>query len=267
MQKSSSLLQPQPRAAGPAPAHSTRSSSRSTSRQPRVAAHAAGRKEVTLLDYGAGNVRSVRNAIKKLGFAIKDVSVRRAAAAAVAVAARGRPPTARVRTRGASTACIGSCVAGMHVLAALTSAAANTQAPKPLAHARHNRSRSRPTSPPPTSWCFRAWARLGRRWTCCSSGTTSSRSWSTSRCVCGRAGVLAALVVCQRLAQRQRLLPSCGAACADQVHAVAPPPAAWHNPPCTHTHTHTCASTRRMPLPRAGGQAVFRHLPGPAAAV
>jgi hypothetical protein len=29
---------------------------------------------VTLLDYGAGNVRSVRNAIKKLGYTIKDVS-------------------------------------------------------------------------------------------------------------------------------------------------------------------------------------------------
>ncbi len=28
---------------------------------------------ITLLDYGAGNVRSVRNAIKKLGFAVKDV--------------------------------------------------------------------------------------------------------------------------------------------------------------------------------------------------
>ncbi len=30
-------------------------------------------KEVTLLDYGAGNVRSVRNAIKRLGYTIKDV--------------------------------------------------------------------------------------------------------------------------------------------------------------------------------------------------
>lgn len=30
-------------------------------------------KEVTLLDYGAGNIRSIRNAIKKLGYAIKDV--------------------------------------------------------------------------------------------------------------------------------------------------------------------------------------------------
>ena len=28
---------------------------------------------VTLLDYGAGNVRSVRNAIRYLGFDIKDV--------------------------------------------------------------------------------------------------------------------------------------------------------------------------------------------------
>ena len=29
---------------------------------------------ITLLDYGAGNVRSVRNAIRKLGFAVRDVS-------------------------------------------------------------------------------------------------------------------------------------------------------------------------------------------------
>lgn len=29
---------------------------------------------MTLLDYGAGNVRSVRNAIRHLGFGIKDVS-------------------------------------------------------------------------------------------------------------------------------------------------------------------------------------------------
>ncbi|KAF5839125.1 hypothetical protein DUNSADRAFT_1523 [Dunaliella salina] len=38
----------------------------------RAVAAAAG-KEVTLLDYGAGNVRSVRNAIMKLGYSIKDV--------------------------------------------------------------------------------------------------------------------------------------------------------------------------------------------------
>ena len=29
---------------------------------------------ITLLDYGAGNVRSVRNAIRKLGYAVTDVS-------------------------------------------------------------------------------------------------------------------------------------------------------------------------------------------------
>ena len=29
---------------------------------------------ITLLDYGAGNVRSVRNAIRKLGYSVKDVS-------------------------------------------------------------------------------------------------------------------------------------------------------------------------------------------------
>lgn len=49
------------------------------SRAASVAASAAsGKREVTLLDYGAGNVRSVRNAIKKLGYSIKDVSVTRA---------------------------------------------------------------------------------------------------------------------------------------------------------------------------------------------
>lgn len=34
---------------------------------------ASSAQEVTLLDYGAGNVRSVRNAIKRLGFSIKEV--------------------------------------------------------------------------------------------------------------------------------------------------------------------------------------------------
>ena len=33
----------------------------------------SGQKEVTLLDYGAGNVRSVRNAILKLGYTLKEV--------------------------------------------------------------------------------------------------------------------------------------------------------------------------------------------------
>ncbi|KAG2433629.1 hypothetical protein HYH02_012558 [Chlamydomonas schloesseri] len=36
-------------------------------------ASSSSSKEVTLLDYGAGNVRSVRNAIKKLGYTIRDV--------------------------------------------------------------------------------------------------------------------------------------------------------------------------------------------------
>lgn len=39
-------------------------------------------KEVTLLDYGAGNVRSVRNAIKALGYTIKEVRHAMEAAAA-----------------------------------------------------------------------------------------------------------------------------------------------------------------------------------------
>ena len=37
------------------------------------AASSSSDRVVTLLDYGAGNVRSVRNAIKKLGYTIKDV--------------------------------------------------------------------------------------------------------------------------------------------------------------------------------------------------
>lgn len=41
---------------------------------PLLAAAAPSNKEVTLLDYGAGNVRSVRNAIMKLGYTIKDVT-------------------------------------------------------------------------------------------------------------------------------------------------------------------------------------------------
>ncbi|MQL87483.1 hypothetical protein Taro_020026 [Colocasia esculenta] len=51
----------------------------STTRRPRkwnaicCRATAAGASTVTLLDYGAGNVRSVRNAIRCLGFDIKDV--------------------------------------------------------------------------------------------------------------------------------------------------------------------------------------------------
>ena len=42
---------------------------------PRVSTRVrASKGEVTLLDYGAGNVRSVRNAIIKLGFTVKDVT-------------------------------------------------------------------------------------------------------------------------------------------------------------------------------------------------
>ena len=40
-----------------------------------VAAAAASSKSVWLLDYGAGNVRSVRNAIKAWGYELKEVSV------------------------------------------------------------------------------------------------------------------------------------------------------------------------------------------------
>ncbi|KAI3433306.1 hypothetical protein D9Q98_003124 [Chlorella vulgaris] len=43
------------------------------SRRSLVCRAASGVKEVTLLDYGAGNVRSIRNAIKHCGWTIKDV--------------------------------------------------------------------------------------------------------------------------------------------------------------------------------------------------
>lgn len=62
-------------AAGCRASAASNSSSRTAARSRcSVVAGAAGTKEVTLLDYGAGNVRSVRNAIKKLGYTIKDVS-------------------------------------------------------------------------------------------------------------------------------------------------------------------------------------------------
>ena len=43
------------------------------SRSRLVCCVAARDKEVTLLDYGAGNIRSIKNAIKKLGYSIKEV--------------------------------------------------------------------------------------------------------------------------------------------------------------------------------------------------
>lgn len=58
----------------PVPSGAARSPLVSRSRRCRLQCSASASNEVTLLDYGAGNVRSVRNAIKKLGFTIKDVS-------------------------------------------------------------------------------------------------------------------------------------------------------------------------------------------------
>ena len=49
------------------------SSVRSSSRRKATRIACSGQKEVTLLDYGAGNVRSVRNAILKLGYTLKEV--------------------------------------------------------------------------------------------------------------------------------------------------------------------------------------------------
>ena len=42
-----------------------------------LAGHDAGSREITLLDYGAGNVRSVRNAIRRLGYTLKDVGAQK----------------------------------------------------------------------------------------------------------------------------------------------------------------------------------------------
>ena len=66
---SSSFLAPRADAlAGP----TRRGARRVVARRPLTVAASKG--EVTLLDYGAGNVRSVRNAIIKLGFTVKDVT-------------------------------------------------------------------------------------------------------------------------------------------------------------------------------------------------
>ena len=66
---SSSFLAPRADAlVGPA----RRGARRVVARRPLTVAASKG--EVTLLDYGAGNVRSVRNAIMKLGFTVKDVT-------------------------------------------------------------------------------------------------------------------------------------------------------------------------------------------------
>ena len=66
---SSSFLAPRADSlAGPA----RRGARRVVARSPLTVAASKG--EVTLLDYGAGNVRSVRNAIMKLGFTVKDVT-------------------------------------------------------------------------------------------------------------------------------------------------------------------------------------------------
>lgn len=57
----------------PNPLRAAQLSRRSRCAQSRMVIVASSNKQVTLLDYGAGNVCSVRNAIKKLGYTIKDV--------------------------------------------------------------------------------------------------------------------------------------------------------------------------------------------------
>ena len=71
-----------------------------------VAPPPAGEREVTLLDYGAGNVRSVRNAIKQCGYTIKDVSL--------ALPAARRP--SRAACQFAFTSCHAGSFAGFGVL-------------------------------------------------------------------------------------------------------------------------------------------------------
>jgi hypothetical protein len=62
-----------------------------------ASASSSGVKEVTLLDYGAGNIRSIRNAIKKLGFAIKDVRRRASVRRGAPAQHRGRPGLLQLR--------------------------------------------------------------------------------------------------------------------------------------------------------------------------
>lgn len=58
---------------GPAPARLAQDKRISAVGNSSVAAVKAVPREVTLLDYGAGNVRSVRNALIKLGCVVKEV--------------------------------------------------------------------------------------------------------------------------------------------------------------------------------------------------
>jgi hypothetical protein len=69
-----------PAAAAPAPNRSRRQPLRNERRRgqssiaaPKASKSVASAKSVTLLDYGAGNVRSVRNAIRALGYELKEV--------------------------------------------------------------------------------------------------------------------------------------------------------------------------------------------------
>lgn len=57
-----------------APGQRVGSKSRQRRRNAPRSASAAAPNEVWLLDYGAGNVRSVRNAVSHLGFTIRDVT-------------------------------------------------------------------------------------------------------------------------------------------------------------------------------------------------
>ena len=59
---------------GHQPSHTLRSQGRRQQVHRAAATADSSLGEITLLDYGAGNVRSVRNAIKRLGYTLKDVS-------------------------------------------------------------------------------------------------------------------------------------------------------------------------------------------------
>lgn len=136
----------------------------------------AGELEVTLLDYGAGNVRSVRNAIKRCGFSIKEASW--------GVWVPGG-------CAGLWCCCVLLVMRGLlrSLLATGCYGHAYWQVPLPLpAPSRQHlpracRWRAPPTSRARSAWCSRAWVPLGRPCRFWSSGGTRRHSRTTSRWV------------------------------------------------------------------------------------
>jgi hypothetical protein len=134
-------LRPGPACMGPAGPSRAVASSR-----PRAVVVSSSVKEVTLLDYGAGNIRSVRNAIKRLGYTIKDVC---RAPRAPRAALRLLPPPA-----GAAAAAAAPMAAPRHAArracgAAALPAAGAAQQPRPSSRGRANPRDQRSTRPCP----------------------------------------------------------------------------------------------------------------------